>query len=106
MGKRLKPDAVLKEYWKNNERFADFFNAVLFGGREVIHASQLEERVQKPIRKRRKKAEKEVLGEGEQIRFDGYLFEPETAQADTPELAPKKTENAPSEIHKISKPNV
>lgn len=44
MGKRLKPDAVLKEYWKNNERFADFFNAVLFGGREVIHASQLEER--------------------------------------------------------------
>jgi hypothetical protein len=62
--------------------------------------------VQKPIRKRRKKAEKEVLGEGEQIRFDGYLFEPETAQADTPELAPKKTENAPSEIHKISKPNV
>lgn len=44
MGKRLKPDAVLKEYWKNNERFADFFNAVLFGGREVIHASQLQER--------------------------------------------------------------
>ncbi len=36
MGKRLKPDAVLKEYWKNNERFADFFNAVLFDGREVI----------------------------------------------------------------------
>jgi hypothetical protein len=44
MGKRLKPDAVLKEYWKNNERFADFFNAVLFGGREVIYASQLQER--------------------------------------------------------------
>ena len=33
---RLKPVAVLNEYWKNNERFADFFNAVLFDGREVI----------------------------------------------------------------------
>ncbi len=24
----LKPDAVLKNYWNDNERFADFFNAV------------------------------------------------------------------------------
>ena len=44
MGKRLKPDAALKEYWKNNERYADFFNAVLFEGRQVIKAEQLEER--------------------------------------------------------------
>ena len=44
MGEKLKPDVVLKEYWKNNERYADFFNAVLFDGREVIKASQLEER--------------------------------------------------------------
>ncbi len=68
--------------------------------------------VQKPTRKRRKKAEKEVLGEGEQTRFDGYLLEPETSQADTPELATErgvpaqKTENPPSEVRKISKPNV
>ena len=26
----LKPDTVLKNYWRNNDRFADFFNAVLF----------------------------------------------------------------------------
>lgn len=44
MGKGLKPDTVLKEYWENNERYADFFNAVLFGGREVIKAAQLQER--------------------------------------------------------------
>ncbi len=44
MGKRLKPDAALKEYWKNNERYADFFNAVLFEGGQVIKAEQLEER--------------------------------------------------------------
>lgn len=25
---RLKPDTVLKNYWRNNERFADLFNAV------------------------------------------------------------------------------
>lgn len=68
--------------------------------------------IPKPARKRRKKAEKEVLGEGEQIRFDGYLFEPETSQADTPELATErgvptqKTENPPSEVRKITKPNV
>ncbi|MCM1236540.1 MAG: transposase [Ruminococcus flavefaciens] len=44
MGKQLKPDIALKEYWSNNERYADLLNAVLFGGREVIRASQLEER--------------------------------------------------------------
>ena len=44
MGEKLKPDVVLKEYWNNNERYADFFNAVLFAGRQVIKAEQLEER--------------------------------------------------------------
>lgn len=32
----LKPDTVLKNYWNNNEQFADLFNAVLFGGEQVI----------------------------------------------------------------------
>ena len=41
--KKLKPDITLKEYWENNERYADLLNAVLFEGRTVIHASQLEE---------------------------------------------------------------
>lgn len=26
----IKPDAVLKDYWRNNDRFADLFNQVLF----------------------------------------------------------------------------
>ena len=41
---KLKPDAVLKEYWKQKEEFADFFNAYLFGGEEVLKAELLEER--------------------------------------------------------------
>lgn len=39
----LKPDTVLKNYWNNNERFADLFNAVLFDGRQVIKADELED---------------------------------------------------------------
>lgn len=29
--KQLKPDTVLKDYWKDNERFADLFNSMVFG---------------------------------------------------------------------------
>ena len=37
MGKKvLKADTVVKNYWRNNEQFADIFNAVLFNGNEVI----------------------------------------------------------------------
>lgn len=39
----LKPDTVLKNYWNNNEQFADFFNAVLFGGEQVISPDELED---------------------------------------------------------------
>ena len=39
----LKPDIVLKNYWSNNEQFADLFNAVLFDGRQVIHPEELED---------------------------------------------------------------
>ncbi len=39
---KLKPDMILKNYWNDNERFADFFNAVLFGGEEVIKPEELE----------------------------------------------------------------
>ena len=38
----LKPDIVLKNYWNNNEQFADLFNAVLFQGRQVIKPEELE----------------------------------------------------------------
>lgn len=37
----LKPDTVLKNYWRNNEHFADFFNAVLFEGKFVITPDEL-----------------------------------------------------------------
>lgn len=39
----LKPDTVLKNYWSNNEQFADLFNAVLFSGRQVIRPEELED---------------------------------------------------------------
>lgn len=38
----LKPDTVLKNYWNDNEQFADLFNAVLFEGRQVIKPDELE----------------------------------------------------------------
>ncbi len=39
----LKPDIILKNYWNNKEQFADLFNAVLFQGRTVIRAEELED---------------------------------------------------------------
>ena len=39
----LKPDTVLKNYWSDNGQFADFFNAVLFGGEQVISPDELED---------------------------------------------------------------
>lgn len=38
---KLKPNTVLREYWDNNERFADLFNARLFGGEQVIKPDEL-----------------------------------------------------------------
>lgn len=37
----LSPDTVLKNYWNNNERFADFFNGALFDGEQIIKADEL-----------------------------------------------------------------
>ncbi len=39
----LKPDTVLKSYWRDNEQFADIFNAVLFEGKQVIKPEELED---------------------------------------------------------------
>ncbi len=41
--KDLKPDTVLKNYWNDNEQFADLFNAVLFEGKRVIKPEELED---------------------------------------------------------------
>lgn len=40
---KLKPSTVLKNYWSDNEQFADLFNAVLFGGRQIIRPEELED---------------------------------------------------------------
>lgn len=37
------PDVVLKNFWRNDERFADLFNAALFGGEQVINPKDLVE---------------------------------------------------------------
>ena len=39
----LKADIVVKKYWRNNEQFADFFNAVLFDGEQLIKPDELED---------------------------------------------------------------
>lgn len=39
----VKPDIILKEYWKDNIRFADFFNTVLFNGKQLIKPDELED---------------------------------------------------------------
>lgn len=41
--KVLKQDTILKNFWRDNERFADLFNAVLFDGQQIICASDLTE---------------------------------------------------------------
>lgn len=40
---KIKPDTVLKNFWRDNARFADLFNAVLFDGENVIKPEALEE---------------------------------------------------------------
>ena len=39
--KKLSPDIVLKNYWNNNEQFADLFNGALFDGEQIIKADEL-----------------------------------------------------------------
>ena len=39
----VKPDTVLKTFWKNNQRFADLFNTVLFNGNTILKPNDLKE---------------------------------------------------------------
>ena len=41
--KDLKPDIILKNYWRDKEQFADLFNAVLFNGKQIIKPEELED---------------------------------------------------------------
>ena len=61
---KLKPDTVLRNYWRNNERFADFFNAVLFDGKQLIKPEELEDRdtEESSILEHRKYAEDRTSG--------------------------------------------
>ena len=40
---KQKEDTVLKEFWRDNERFSDLFNTVLFGGNQIIKPEELME---------------------------------------------------------------
>lgn len=41
--KKIKPDAALKDFWRDRERFADLFNGTLFGGKKVLDPRILQE---------------------------------------------------------------
>lgn len=38
---KLKPDSVLKDFWRNNDRFADLFNQIFFHGAQQITPDKL-----------------------------------------------------------------
>ena len=44
MKNRKKRDTILKNFWKDNEHFADLFNTVLFQGEKVIDPDKLTEK--------------------------------------------------------------
>lgn len=39
----VKPDVVLKDFWRENHRFADLFKGVCFHGKEILQPDSLEE---------------------------------------------------------------
>ena len=40
---KVNTDVLLKDFWRNNERFADLFNTVLFEGRKILKPEDLQE---------------------------------------------------------------
>ena len=38
-----KADVIFKDFWRSNERFADLFNVVVFGGKGVLKPEALRE---------------------------------------------------------------
>ena len=39
--RKVKTDVILKEFWRQNDRFADLFNAVVFQGKQVLRPEDL-----------------------------------------------------------------
>ena len=37
---KIKPDTILKNFWRDNRHFADLFNAVFFKGEQVLKLSK------------------------------------------------------------------
>ena len=37
----IKPDTILKTFWRDNDHFADLFNAALFEGEQVLNPADL-----------------------------------------------------------------
>ena len=40
---KIKPDLILKNFWRDNHHFADLFNAAVFNGEEILKAEDLKE---------------------------------------------------------------
>lgn len=40
---KIKPDTILKNFWRDNRHFADLFNAALFNGEQVLNPDDLSE---------------------------------------------------------------
>ena len=40
---RIKPDTILKNFWRDNHHFADLFNATMFDGEQVLNPDDLSE---------------------------------------------------------------
>ena len=40
---KIKPDTILKNFWRDNHHFADLFNAALFDGEQVLNPADLSE---------------------------------------------------------------
>ena len=40
---KIKPDTILKNFWRDNRHFADLFNAVFFNGEQVLKPQDLTE---------------------------------------------------------------
>ena len=40
---KIKPDTILKNFWKNNAHVADLFNAAVFQGEQVLKPEDLKE---------------------------------------------------------------
>lgn len=38
---KIKPDTILKNFWRDNHHFADLFNAALFDGEQVLNPDDL-----------------------------------------------------------------